>query len=521
MQRINVIPTNPSYQGRQRIPEVLSSLIGCEDSLSHTKTVSGEGTSQENEFEESISELDSTLRDMLDTILDEAMAREIIYGAYKPKKELLMVPEVLDSIRRRTSQRFPLEVATGSFPLLAMDRQLLRYIYRNAVSNACKYGQTDGIVETFVEYDDDNQKLTMKVVNRPGEGHDELVKLRSDEVTAVFEPETRLRSTVVVTGRKAQLIQNESSGNGAWIMQKCALAMGGKCDISFEPEATVFTFSCPIPATYPSQGSEQRFCIPKNAWGVVIDDSRIQRKLMGRFLSAAGIRESNRLILGENSEEVFGFVDTVKKLMAENPEDKILLIADENLDIVDGGACHQTVSGSLIVEKLRSELSPESEERLLALIRSANDSAEDIKLYEKRSHGFLMKEPVKKDGVLGLLKPLWIERFPSSCVGNSSAHNSDSGDLDLNGPSSEDIREALRLINALSAVESETTLQRRWHPIREKLHALKGDLMSMLAKDVLVGSLQGIDELLSCSRIPHDFPVKWNAIELQVESLLK
>jgi signal transduction histidine kinase len=31
-------------------------------------------------------------------------------------------------------------------PRLALDRQLLRYIYRNAVSNACKYGKPDGLL---------------------------------------------------------------------------------------------------------------------------------------------------------------------------------------------------------------------------------------------------------------------------------------------------------------------------------------------------------------------------------------
>jgi signal transduction histidine kinase len=190
------------------------------------ETLSGENSAQEDEFKESVTELDSTLRDMLDTILDEAMAREIIHGEYKPKKERMIVQGVLDSIRRRTSQRFPLQVLPDPFPSLKMDRQLLRYIYRNAVSNACKYGEVDGVVETSVEYDREQTRFTLQVVNKPGEGHDELVELTSEEVSLVFAPGMRLRAEAVAFGKKAQTIRNESSGNGAWIMQKCAEAMG-------------------------------------------------------------------------------------------------------------------------------------------------------------------------------------------------------------------------------------------------------------------------------------------------------
>jgi hypothetical protein len=44
-------------------------------------------------------------------------------------------------------------------PRLALDRQLLRYIYRNAVSNACKYGKPDGLLDTRVLYNERKGRL--------------------------------------------------------------------------------------------------------------------------------------------------------------------------------------------------------------------------------------------------------------------------------------------------------------------------------------------------------------------------
>jgi hypothetical protein len=241
---------------------------------------------------------------------------------------------------------------------------------------------------------------------------------------------------------------------------------------------------------------------------------------MDRFLKLAGIKESRRVILGSNSSEVFGYMDTIKRLMDDHPEDKFLLIVDENLDIVDGGACHQTVSGSLSVQTLISELDEKTEQRLLALIRSVNDSDSDIEQYVARAHGFLLKEPIKKDGILDLVKPFWSKRFPSIDGSNERSSHMVENDLDVYGPSTEDIREAVRVIEALAAIGSETVLQRRWSTIRAKLHALKGDLMTMVSKDKLAQVLGEIDAILSWSRLPHDFPEKWAALKLEVETII-
>jgi hypothetical protein len=79
----------------------------------------------------------------------------------------------------------------------------------------------------------------------------------------------------------------------------------------------------------------------------------------------AGISKSRRHVLGKNADEVFGFV-SMSRIDEEISKRQIFVIADENLDIVDGGARHLTVSGSRCVEKLRESLDEATESRLLA-----------------------------------------------------------------------------------------------------------------------------------------------------------
>ena len=374
-------------------------------------------------------------------------------------------------------------------------------------------------------FDKANSRFDLEVINVPGDGHDVLSKLSDDEVASIFEPGVQLSATKLVFGNQAQVIRNESSGNGAWIMQKCAEALGGKCIIRFDPDRTVFHFSCPADSYESDNESfasdDEEFCLPENTWGVVIDDSSIQRKIMDRFLKMAGIPESRRLILGSDSSEVYGFCEYVVNLMKEYPDDKVLLIADENLDIVDGGATHQTVSGSLCVQKLRQQLDYGAERRLLALIRSANDSASDLELYKARAHGFLLKEPMRKGKVLDAIKPYWTRRFLLRGSRSSSSFSQNLGDDSLlYGPSTDDIRGSLVLIDALLFTNADVSLASRWRAIREKLHALKGDLKTMKSKEALQKVEDRIDELINCSLVPENFIGLWDDIKLQIEALL-
>ena len=117
-------------------------------------------------------ELDNMLHEVLDTVLAEAMARDVIHEVYQPRLETLDVKGLLTSsnIGIGTIDKYPVELP-GHLPYLLLDPQLLRYIHRNAFSNACKYGKQDGKVLTIVEYDEARRILEMKVINEPGKAH--------------------------------------------------------------------------------------------------------------------------------------------------------------------------------------------------------------------------------------------------------------------------------------------------------------------------------------------------------------
>jgi hypothetical protein len=68
-------------------------------------------------------------------------------------------------------------------------------------------------------------------------------------------------------------------------------------------------------------------------------------------------------------------------------------------------------SGSLIMEEILERMPPDLVSRCLVLMRSANDSAVDIALYTKRTHGYFPKAIMQKDRTREILAPLWLERF--------------------------------------------------------------------------------------------------------------
>lgn len=175
-----------------------------------------------------IYELDRTLHDILDTILAEAMARDVIWEGYEPKLERVKVSEVLSTANTGmpSMKRFPLKTIPESLPDFCLDPQLLKYIHRNAISNACKYGEKSGIVTTNIFWNKDEGEFRMEVVNLPGERHSEILQLGTLASEVVFSPRKRL--AVHCEGDDDN---PHSSGDGAWIMHKCAKTLGGKCEI--------------------------------------------------------------------------------------------------------------------------------------------------------------------------------------------------------------------------------------------------------------------------------------------------
>ena len=96
-------------------------------------------------------EMRRELDDTLETVLADAMAKEVCNGSYLPRPEKCDTAVFLE--RFFTGQ--PVEFAWPGGkppPLLMLDTQILRFVYVNAVSNALKYGQPGGTVEVFLEY---------------------------------------------------------------------------------------------------------------------------------------------------------------------------------------------------------------------------------------------------------------------------------------------------------------------------------------------------------------------------------
>jgi hypothetical protein len=271
-------------------------------------------------------------------------------------------------------------------------------------------------------------------------------------------------------------------------------------------------------------GSESaRFQLPATTWGIGIDDSGIQRKLLAQLLSMSGIAPEKLVILGKDMDEIHGFSTFLCDLVREHAKDTFLVIVDENLDIFKGEMYHSTVSGSKMVQQIIEELQEKDESRILALIRSEDDSSEDLSMYKRRAHGFLAKAPIKRDKILDIIHPLWTERFPSGdgllLEAIPEEHDCDEAIL----PSRADISNALEVIDALleTAVGSrgDEAIAAYWPAIRAKLRSLKGDLKTMQANVRMNTVLDAINKLKG-EEVPFELLERWTLIRSLIVSIM-
>jgi signal transduction histidine kinase len=163
---------------------------------------------------------------------------------YTPREERVDIHSLLRTTRSE-EERFPVSVDPFKCPEFCLDPQLLRYIHRNAISNACKYGSPGGIVETVIKYDRPSSMLTVDIINEPGEHHERLVQLGETAAQEVFLPGRRLHSNYGMQSTDSREV-SVSSGDGAWIMRKCARMLTGDVSITFNPERTIFNLSMPV-----------------------------------------------------------------------------------------------------------------------------------------------------------------------------------------------------------------------------------------------------------------------------------
>lgn len=538
---------------RHEVKNGLLAAMGIVDVLKEQLQI----TSEEDE-DSHMQDLDAALKEILESILDNAMIREVVYEGYVPRNQNLDLTQLLDARQRERSacggaregnvaRKFPLFATPDPFPHLMLDPQLIRKIYQNAVSNACKYGKKNGDVTTFLSYDMARHVFRMKVHNEPGYNHRELLELSVDEAGRVFKESTQLDENQRLDTEEGRLKSARSAGDGAWIMQKCAVCLGGSCKIEYLANGTTLTFECPakISDEWKEQHQElsatsSNFVIPPSTWAIAVEDSPIQQKLLAKFLQQTGFQGDHILILGKTAEEIYDFTDIICKKMMENPQDKFVLIIDENLDIMEGGAVTATVSGSFSIHQLRKSLG-EDEQRMLALIRSANDSVEEVELYQSRAHGFLLKGPMKKGGFLEEIRPWWIRRFETvNQIANQEPCRSETERNVVGAPSGlsrtmltcgvdrlnndEWLYAKKRIVDLVDSIDKLTYGTGRneavdWQLIRYKLLLLNIDLKINSSRDRLALAASAIDDVTNFAGtdgVPAELPNRW----LEIRSML-
>lgn len=247
-------------------------------------------------------------------------------------------------------------------------------------------------------------------------------------------------------------------------------------------------------------------------------------------------------------------------VIANHPNDYFLLMVDENLDVEmeDVQMKHSTISGSLLVQSLRQKLLPEQEAQILTLIRSANDSKDDVAIYNSRAHGFFAKAPVKKDLVREKLAQLWQKRFPkrrserfqgetsalATPRGRPEAKSGDShtprGDQSISPPpkSSSSVGSSIfsmtdllddpvayvvEHVNAIDTIVEQATangqdIEELWPEIWEKLHAFKGDLVCLNDSHLVVKIASKVSNMRGPS-LPISFLEKYRALREMVREL--
>lgn len=234
-----------------------------------------------------------------------------------------------------------------------------------------------------------------------------------------------------------------------------------------------------------------------------------------------GIPKTHCKVVGQDSNEILNFQSFVENVVRENPDDKILIIADENLDMKTGEVVSGSLSCQLILESLGLDAG-----RVLALVRSANDSKEDLELYAERTHGSIPKKALGgKDSVRELIRPHWARRFPTTTRERSDSSDSMGSSLsdfsiDLDAiiaGQTFDIMKTVEVLDALIGPPDES-LEARWPAVWAELHLLKGDILATYDNDRAKTVVEAISKLRGKS-LPDEFVERWTLIRSLLLSL--
>lgn len=214
-----------------------------------------------------------------------------------------------------------------------------------------------------------------------------------------------------------------------------------------------------------------------------------------------------------------GFEDFVIKYMEGHENDFVLVIVDENLDVNTEDNELQTISGSACVANIRKHLPPHLERQTCFLIRSANDSSSDVALYKSRAHGFLPKVPIKQGGVLGVLAPKWIRRFPPSQFNHLTEMDPSPK---IAGIASHGIAcSPMDIAQLLSDIDQffKGDVVANLHQIKDSMHELKGDLLTLNSR-FSVTPIIGLINSMLLSQSDCAIAQKWDDLKKSINDLL-
>jgi hypothetical protein len=177
-----------------------------------------------------------------------------------------------------------------------------------------------------------------------------------------------------------------------------------------------------------------------------------------------------------------------------------------------------------------------SSDRLLALIRSANDSAADLAMYNARAHGFFPKASMTKDRVRVSLAPLWRERFENvrrrirkneantasatltnrdtNYVRDESDSIATSTGLSVDDENDMITKQELRFsfCHVRSFMEQMDPSTTDWMMIWRHLHSLSGDLLAASEEIEAAGRAAEMIHSMRGSVLPPDLMEKWQQI---------
>jgi len=402
-------------------------------------------------FKRLIEEID----EMLNFVLSEAMAKELVNGVYEAKKEKVDLTKLLNRIR---GSRYETNFTPHLFPNIISDPQLVYYIFRNAISNAGKYGKLNGIIRINAELE--LKYLILEIINLPGENHETLLGLIDPNV--IFNKGVRLHND--------QHTNSISAGDGTWISKQCADALSAEeCNIQFFTNETVFRLKIPI-TVYVEEESIKYFRFPDNTFFINFDDQKFQHMLVKRLFEEF-VKESEhdkRIILtGSNYQEAISFEAMMDNLMRENPGAYFVALVDENINLSEIDISGSEVGARIIQNS--NKISPLP--NLLLLVRSANDGDHDARLYNSRTHGFISKMVLNPKCFLEKIVPYWTKHI--GIVQNYEINSMISSDFD------EEILMFKRELSEFNDRYIQGKLPIETQQLWKELHNLKGSALSM------------------------------------------